>query len=168
MVTIVPGSFYLFNDSASLSTNSLTGGVFVEIHSAVIEYDLQNEITAPPIPVVDIGSEEPFQQVVDIKRIQKSITVKGVLEDDNVNSKNATSKRDDILTLLEDNNGINAVWGPSGNYRTLFGDSTTNKIFINKVKFTESAGVYGDAMTGDPQPHRKIDVHIVLFIGQDL
>jgi len=151
----------------SLDSADYGSEIAVEIWSPKIEYDLDNQLINIPIPVGkdSVGTKTPYSRVIDLKRIGRAISVQGSLNDDADES--ATTKRNNLISLLEDKKGLSAIWGSfRSNYLTQFGYSSITKIFINKIKFTETAGIYGEAVEGNPQPFRKIDVQLQLISGK--
>ena len=166
--TIIPGNFYVTTGTVSGNTITHDATKAVEIHSAKIDYDVANAVSNLPIPISkgNRGTTTPFERVIDLKRINKVVTVQGKLADDTAESGN--TKRNNLITMLEDDGGVTIVWGPSGNYRTIFGDTANDKAFFTKIGFTETSGTYGEAVVGDPQPFRKIDVQVQFIMGKDL
>ena len=167
--TIENGNVYLTNGTVSGNTITHNTNEAVEIFSAKIDYDSNNELQSEPIPLSkgNRGVKTVHERVIDLKRFKKAITVQGLLVDEA--SESATAKRNNIISLAENKGGLRLVWGTDGNYRTIFGDSNTDKVFIQKFKFTETTGYYGDVdVTAESPPERKIDIQLILVIGKDL
>ena len=166
---VIPGCFYICTISGtSINVDTITHNPkgAVEIFSAKIELDLTNPIGVIPISISggNVGEKVPMSLIMDLKRIKKTINVQGVLADDAAES--GTAKRDNIISIMENTKGFMVLWGPSGNYRTIFGNVGDIKVYFDKMKFTETSGNYGEAVTGDAQPFRKIDVQLQFTIGK--
>lgn len=186
--TIVNGSLYIFNateeqfnnGTASISSTTITyPDKLVEIHSTTIDYDYTNDLKLlPNIQSKKIRGEIPPEtRIIDLKRINEIISVRGALEDEE--SESATTKKNNLLAMgkhfgLSSEIGkfgeLTIVWG-TGNYQTVWRPNSSQRehgVFISKMKFIETAGIYGDNVTADPQPERKIDIQIQLIKGKDI
>ncbi len=165
---IIPGTIYVTTGTVKEDVITHTANETVEIWSDKIDYDYQNAVGGIPIPIPKgrRDDKEVETRARDLKIITISLTVNGGLNDDE--SESATKKRNNLLTLAKTKGGLKLLWGPSGNYRTIFGDTNTDKVFITKMTFTETSGVQGNAVTGDPQPFRKIGIIINFLIGKDI
>lgn len=155
--TIINGCFYVSD-----------GTTVVEIFSAKIDQNYDNAITQIPIPVSsgNRASGTPYSRVIDIKRIKEVVSVQGHLEDESTES--ANTKRNNLLTLGKTGDALTIVWG-LGNYQTIWQPNTPPYgAFILKMMFTETGGMYGENVTGDSQPERKIDIQIQLVRGKDM
>jgi len=163
--TIVPGNFYVSD-----------GTTTVEIFSAKIDYNYDNAVGEIPIAVtpnqrdvLESASQEPYARIIDLKRIKEAISVQGVLGDESTES--ANTKRNNLLALGKTGGELTIVWN-TGNYQTLWLPETNPKdgtgAFIKKMMFTETAGIYGENVTGDSQPERKIDVQLQVIRGMDI
>lgn len=88
------------------------------------------------------------------------------MEDESTES--ANTKRSNLDTLGKTGNALTVVWG-IGNYQTSWKSNTSPYgAFILKMMFTETGGIYGENVTGDSQPERKIDIQIQLVRGKDM
>ena len=170
--TITDGNVYLFDGVVS-SDNIIEANAneAVTIHAAKIDYDIQNEIGSYKKLVSrgDVGTKEPENKVRDTKKIEKVISVQGYLADEA--SESATQKRNNIISLMENKGALGLVWGTyglSGRYQTLF-NTSTKKVSVSKVKFTETAGMYADEdVTVESPPERKIDIQIQFVVGSSI
>jgi len=168
-ITVLRGMIYVTTGTVDGNTITQDDGKAVEIFSPKIEFDLQNKIFKNPRPVAsgDTGIIVPYDLIIDLKNIIRVILVTGILEDESGES--AIEKRDNLINMMESQRGLKLLWGLSGNYRTIFGETDTDKIFVEKVKFTETAGKAGDAdKAGDPGPLHKIEVQINFLVGKDV
>lgn len=166
--TIIPGTIYVTTGTINGDTITHTANEAVEIWSDKIDYDYQNAVGGIPIPIPKgrRGDKDVETRARDLKIITISVTVNGGLNDDE--SESATTKRNNLLTMAKAKGGLKLLWGPSGNYRTIFGETEIDKAFITKMTFTETSGIQGDTVTGNPQPFRKIGIIINFLIGKDI
>lgn len=178
--TIVNGNVYVAalhdRDGNIISEGGVTSSVTdttithrpnkaIEIFSARIEYGYINDLGG--FNFKSRGNREVVKprKIIDLKRIQKVITVTGVLDDET--SLRGITKRNNLLDISEFENALTLVWG-KGNYRTLFlpaPDKSGNGVFVLKIKFKETAGIYGANVASDPQPRTKHDVEIQFITG---
>lgn len=165
---IIPGTIYVTTGTISGDVITHDANKAVEIWADKIDYDYQNTIGAIPIPVSKgkRGTKDVETRARDLKIVIISLTVNGSLADDS--SESANTKRDNLLSMAKTEGGMKLLWGPSGNYRTIFGNTSTDKVFITKMAFTETSGTQGEAVASDPQPFRKIDIIINFLIGKDI
>lgn len=178
--TIIPGNLYIFNatieefDPTLIGTASVSGTVItypdklVEIHSFKIEEDYQNNLSIIPIPSSKGNRGQiPESRIVDLKRITETISGQGALEDEP--SESATVKKENLKLMGKNNGELTLVWG-TGVHQTLWRPNTNREhgVFINKMKFIETAGTYGESVTTNPPPFRKIDIQIQLVRGKDI
>ncbi len=168
---IVNGVIYITTGTVSGNVITYETNKLVEIWSAKIEYDYNNELISIPITVSkgNRGDITPFVRMIDLKRINEVITVQGSLEDED--SESAKDKRNNLLTMGKEDGALTVVWNEdSNNEQTLWTPDTSNNNyggFINKIKFTETAGKLSESKV-DTTPERKIDVNIQLIRGKDL
>ncbi len=169
---IIPGNVYVTTGSISGDTITHSDNKAVEIWSDKIDYDYQNEVGNIPIPIPKGSrtSKSAQTRARDLKLITVALTVAGHLADDGDDATlgSANAKRNNLIDMMNNEGGLKVVWGPDGNFRTLFGDTETNKAFITKMTFTETSGHQGEGGTSDPEPERKIDITISFIIGKDL
>lgn len=175
--TIVPGNVYVaaLHDkegnktpsNAGVSENTITHNPdkAVEIFSARVEYNYINAIGGFGIKSKGNTDEDKPRFIRDMKKIQKVITITGMLDDQT--SLRAITKRNNLLTMGEFDRSLTLVWG-TGNYRTIFSPNDDKGVFILKARFRETAGIYGENFAADPQPFTKYDVEIQLIIGKDI
>ena len=175
--TIVNGNVYVAaihdKDGNPTSPGSISGNTInhptnkaVEIFSARIEYNYVNSIGGFNFKSRGSTNTDKPRKIRDLKKIQKVITVTGVLDDQT--SLRGITKRNNLLTMGEFDRALTLVWGIDGNYRTLFSPDDDKGVFILKIRFRETAGIYGVAVSGDPQPLTKHDVEIQFVTGKDL
>ena len=176
---IINGNVYIFvskdNDGSSIgsisgNTITYTTGKLVEIWSAKIEYDYNNQLITVPIPISKGNrGDTPYNRVIDLKRINEVISAQGGLEDEGDES--AKDKRNNLLTMGKEHGVLTVVWNETENgEQTLWiqdPDNDNYGAFINKMKFTETSGKLGESST-ETTPHRKIDMNIQLIRGKDL
>ncbi len=175
--TIVDGSVYVASliDTDGNPTGSISGDTIthdankaVEIYSARIEYNYTDDVGGIAFKSKGKTDETKPRRIIDLKRIIKTITVTGVLDDET--SLRAITKRNDLLNMGEFQRTLTLVWG-NGNYRTIF-DPVSNAdkigVFILKMRFRETAGIFGVPVLGDPQPFTKTNVEITLVVGKDI
>ena len=139
-----------------------------EIFSARIEYNWVDEIGGIAFKSKGGTDEDKPRRVIDLKKITKIITITGLLDDET--SLRAITKRNNLLNIGEFQRALTLVWG-IGNYRTIFDPvSDANKVgvFVIKMRFRETAGIYGVAVASDPQPFTKNDVEIQFVVGKDI
>ena len=175
--TILPGNVYVASliDKDGDSTGSISGNIIthvanraVEIFSARIEYNYLDEIGGIAFKSKGSTDEDKPRRVIDLKKITKIITITGLLDDET--SLRAITKRNNLLNLGEFQRALTLVWG-IGNYRTIFDPvSDANKVgvFVLKMRFRETAGIYGVAVASDLQPFTKNDVEIQFVVGKDI
>lgn len=185
--TIVNGNVYvtalvdksgnLTPSNAGVSGNTIThdSNKAVEIYSARIEYGYVNEIGGIIFKSRGNTDTNVPNRIRDMKKIKKIVTVTGVLDDET--SLRGITKRQNLLNMGEFDRALTLVWG-TGNYRTIFDasvnvdknnlDATTHGVFILKMKFKETAGIYGVPVASDPQPFTKHGVEIQFINGKDI
>ena len=168
---IIEGCIYITTGNVKSSDTNViesSANETVEIWSDKIDYDYQNTVAGIPITVSKglRGTKDVETRAIDLKLVIISLSVNGQLADDT--SESANTKRNNLLTLAKTKGGLRVLWGLNGNYRTIFGNTNTDKAFITKMTFTETTGIQGDAVTGDPQPFRKIGIIINFLIGKDI
>jgi len=168
--TIIPGNVYVTTGTISGDVITHTSKNLVKIHSSRIEYSYINNLINPGV-FKDPGdrTEVLGRIIIDLKDIKKVITVTGFLDDEPAVSGN--TKRNNLLDMGENQGELTLVWG-TGNYRTIFIPKHNLNppqfgVFILKQLFTESAGIAGSAVSGDPQPLRKINVVAAFLVGED-
>lgn len=172
--TILDGNVYITNGSVNGNTITHDSDRMVMIHSTKIDYNYDNQIQVIP-PVTTFGERSESDVVtqtipplvIDLKRYTESIAIQGYLEDEP--SESATTKRENLLTLAKNFRKLTVVWGITP-YQTLWKPDAPNSlfgVFIQKMMFSETAGIVGEAVTASPQPERNIAVQIQLIRGQD-
>ena len=175
---IVDGSVYvaalhdkngtLTPPNAGVSGNTITHDTnkAVEIFSARIEYNYINDIGGFGFKSRgDTPTDKP-RKIIDQKKIQKVITITGILDDES--DLRAITKRNNLLNIAENERALTLVWGISGNYRTIFDPSDDKGVFILKIRFRETAGIYGVPVSADPQPLTKHNIEIQFITGKDI
>lgn len=177
--TIDPGNIYVAwldwtPDTLPISGNTIThtANKVVKITTTKIDVNLDNSISLLPIPVSKggRGANTTYARAIDLKNIKEGITVQGYLADET--NESAITKRNNLISLGKDNDALTVVWG-QGNYQTLWrpnqnAPKTDTGVFIQKVMFTETAGIVGEAVSGDAQPDRNIAIQITLVRGKDM
>ncbi len=174
--TIVPGNVYVAAlhdiDGNRISGNSVSGTTInhrankaIEIFSARIEYNYINAIGGILFKSKGETPEDKPRRIRDLKKIQKVITVTGLLDDET--SLKGITKRINLLDIAENERALTLVWG-NGNYRTIFDPDNDKGVFILKMRFRETAGIYGVTVAADPQPLTKHDIEIQFITGKDL
>ena len=119
------------------------GSISVEVSSAQVEHDIQNNLIKFAIPVIeDQDTTIPDTFVTDIKQIINVITVTGYLSSDSTST--ALQKKEALVstsTLAADHpeapSSIGAVW-KSGAF-TLTWRTETFDCYVDKLKITDSA-----------------------------
>ena len=176
---IINGNLYIFvsiaNDGSSIgsingNTITYTTDKLVEIWSAKIEYDYQDQLITIPIPISKGNrGDTPYNRIIDLKRINEVISVEGGLEDEDDES--AKDKRNNLLTMGKEHGVLTVVWNETENgEQTLWSQDPQNNnygAFINKMKFTEISGKLSESKT-ETTPERKLNVNIQLFRGKDM
>ena len=176
---IINGVAYILvtkdNDGSSIgsvsgNTITYTTDKLVEIWSAKIEYDYNNALKNFPESVSKgLRGKEPVIRVIDLKLINEVLTIQGGLEDEGDES--AKDKRNNLLEMAKKNGELTVVWNETENGEqtlwTLDGDNKLHGGYINKMKFTETAGKLSESKT-ETTPERKIDVNVQLVRGKDL
>ncbi len=171
--TIVNGSVYVAalhdQDGNLISGSSVSGNTInhrtdkaIEIYSARIEYNYINEIAGYGFKSRGNTDIDKPRKIRDRKRIQKVVTVTGVLDDET--SLRGITKRNNLLNIAEFERSLTLVWG-TGNYRTIFSPDDDKGMFILKMRFREAGGIYGVPVAADPQPLTKHDIEIQLITG---
>ncbi len=167
--TIDAGNIYITDGSSTTTTITTTGSQkVVRITTTKSDYNYDNSIIQIPIPVSagDRTSKTPYSRALDLKRIKEVISVQGFLADEETES--AITKRDNLLTLGKNGDELTVVWGVSS-YQTLWERGVIPYgAFILKMMFTETAGIVGEPVSGNPQPERNIAIQIQLVRGKDL
>ena len=177
--TIDPGNIYVAWLDWTPSTPPISGNTIthdankvVKISTTKIDTNLDNPIILIPIPVSKggRGANTTYARALDLKRIKEAVSVQGFLADEA--SESAITKRNNLTALGKDNDALTVVWG-QGNYQTLWrpnkdSPTTNTGVFILKVMFTETAGIVGEAVSGDAQPDRNISIQITLVRGKDM
>ena len=162
--TIRDGNVYVTTGTISGNTITHDTNKAVEIFSARIEYSYINDIAGIMFKSRGNTDTNVPRRIRDLKKITKVITVTGILDDET--SLRGITKRQNLLNMGEFERGLTLVWG-RGNYRTLLDasadiasddlDATTGGVFVLKMRFRETAGIYGTLVsTSDPQPSYKI------------
>ncbi len=169
--TIVPGNVYI-TTSTNISGNTITheDNEAVEIFSARIEYSYINQVGGLNFKSKGDTLTDKPRRIIDLKKITKTITVTGLFDDESTFTKAAFTKRNNLLTMAEFRRSLTLVWG-TGNYRTIFQavpGSDEVGTFILKMRFRETAGLYGVPIVADPQPFTKYDVEATFIIGKDI
>jgi len=164
--TIVDGSVYITTGSVSGNTITHDANKIVEIYSAVIEFGYINKIGDISFKGKNDRPDDLPPLIQDLKKIQKVITVTGVL-DDEANLRSIT-KRNNLINMGEFDDALTLVWGIDGSYRTLFSPTDNKGVFILKINFKETAGIIGVNVTGDSQPMTKREVTAQFITGQDI
>ena len=104
-----------------------------------------------------------------MKRIKEAVSVAGFLEDESGES--AFTKKTNLLNLGKNGDALTIVWG-LGDYQTKWASNTdpsvNTGVFISKMTFTETAGLFGENVTASPQPERNIAIQIQLVRGKDM
>ena len=171
--TTLPGNVYVAalhdNDGNPISGSKVNATSIdhrankaIEIFSARIEYGYVNAIGGYGQKSRGQTETDKPRKLRDMKRIQKVITVTGMLDDET--SLRAITKRNNLLDVAENERLLTLVWG-IGNYRTIFSPDSNRGMFILKIRFREAAGIYGENFAADPQPLTKHDVEIQLITG---
>lgn len=174
MVDITDGNIYV--TTGTVSENTISSGTTVKIHATKIDYNYDNPVSVIPIPVSKGNTnalkdlkEDPFPRVIDLKLVKESVTVQGMLDDEA--SESANTKRNNLLDMGKRERGLTLVWG-RGNYQTIWRPESNPKkgtgVFLTKIGFTETVGIFGDVVSGDAQPERNIAIIIVFTRGKDL
>ena len=163
--TIVPGNVYVTTGSVSGNTITHDANKAVEIFSARVEYNYINKIGGFGFKSKGNIDDDKPRRIRDMKQIQKVITITGLLDDET--SLKAITKRNNLLNLGEFERALTLVWG-IGNYRTIFLPSADKGVFILKMRFRETAGIYGEPVIADPQPMTKHDIEIQFITGKDI
>ena len=173
--TIVNGNVYIAalhdTDGNLISGNGVSGTTIthrtnkaIEIYSARIEYNYINDLGGYGFKSRGDTEEDKPRKVRDQKKIQKVITVTGVLDDES--ALRAITKRNNLLNIAEFERSLTLVWG-IGNYRTLFTPDNDKGVFVLKIRFRESAGIYGTSFAADPSPFIKYDIEIQFITGKE-
>lgn len=174
--TIVNGNVYVTTGTVSGTTITHTTNEVVEIFSARIEYNYLNDIGGYGHKSRGEPEKDKPRTIRDMKKIQKVITVTGILDDES--ALRAITKRNNLLFMGEFKGRLTLVWG-IGNYRTLFSpfesddpilapsDIKNHEVFILKIRFRESAGIYGTVFASDPSPFTKYDIEIQFITGKE-
>jgi len=143
----------------------------IEIFSARVEYNYVNELGGYGFKSRGDTSTDKPRTIRDLKKIQKVITVTGILDDES--ALRAITKRNNLLNIAEFDRSLTLVWGLNGQYRTLFfpvkdtNDRTSGGVFILKMRFRESAGIYGTTFASDASPFTKYDIEIQFITGKE-
>ena len=180
--TIVDGNVYIASlhdiegnltpSNAGINDNTITHNTddAIEIFSGRIEYNYINDIGGYGFKSRGQTETDKPRRIRDLKQIQKVITVTGILDD--TSNLRAITKRNNLLTLGEFRRVLTLVWG-TGNYRTVFfptrdsNNKLINGVFILKMRFRETAGIYGVVVSGDAQPFTKHDIEIQFITGKE-
>jgi len=177
--TIRPGNVYVASlinkdgkstGSVNTTNNTITHETnkAVEIFSARIEFNYVDNIGGIAFKSKGGTDENKPRRLIDLKKIIKTITVTGILDDET--TLRAITKRNNLLNMGEFQRALTLVWG-TGNYRTIFDpNSSADKVgvFILKMRFREAAGIYGTVVAADPQPFTKRDIEITFVVGKDI
>ena len=163
--TIINGVVYITTGSVNGNVITYDVNKLVEIWSAKIEYDYNNAIKSHPLSVPGgERGEEPEIQIIDLKLITEVISIQGGLEDED--SESAKDKRNNLLEMGKKNGELTVVWNRTANgEQTLLKKDRDNRLsgmFINKMKFTETAGKLSESKI-DTTPERKIDINVQLI-----
>lgn len=155
------------NSTGSISGDTITHATnkAVEIFSARVEYNYINSMGGFGFKSKGNTETNIPRKIRDLKKIQKVLTITGLLDDET--SLRAITKRNNLLNMGEFERALTLVWG-TGNYRTIFLPSEDKGVFILKMKFRETAGIYGETVISDPQPLTKHDVEIQFITGKDI
>ena len=175
--TIVNGNVYVASlhdkDGNLISGSSIDGNTInhrtnkaVEIFSARVEYNYVNAIGGFLFKSKGQTETDKPRNIKDLKKIQKVITITGILDDES--DLRAITKRNNLLNIAENERALTLVWGISGNYRTIFDPSDDKGVFILKIRFRETAGIYGVPVSADPQPLTKHNIEIQFITGKDI
>ena len=172
---IIDGNVYVTTGTVNGDTITHETNKAVEIFSARIEIGYINALGGIMFKSRGNTATNVARRIRDLKKIQKVIIVTGHLDDET--SLKGITKRNNLLNMGEFDIGWTLVWG-RGNYQSLFDASAdvpsteleaiTHGVFILKMKFRETAGIYGSAVSGDPQPMTKHDVEIQFIAGKDI
>ena len=163
--TIVNGNVYVTTGSVSENTITHDPDKAVEIFSARIEYNYVNAIGGFGFKSKGNVDVDTPRKIRDMKKIQKVITVTGILDDET--TLRSITKRNNLLNMGEFERALTLVWG-TGNYQTIFKPSENKGVFILKMRFRETAGIYGQNFAADPQPMIKRDIEIQFITGKDI
>ncbi len=171
--TIVAGCFYICEGNVTVTSTDITADTIVEIFSSKIERDYDDALVEIPAiltkgqrPEASAKKDEPVARIVDLKRIKEAISVQGALEDES--GETARVKQKNLLDLAKRKGTLTVVWGTPTADQTVWKPETDPKdgtgIFIRKMKFTETAGIYGDTSL----VLRKIDIQLQVVRGKDM
>ena len=174
MVAIDGGNIYITSGDTDESVSgtppatNITGGTTVQIQTTKIDYNYLSKVTVLPIPKSKQSRGEiPYARAIDLKMVNDAISVQGFLIEES--DSRAIDKRNNLITLGKTEGGLTVVWG-QGNYQTLWKAGVIPYGgFIQKVMFTETAGLIADiGYTGDPPPERSMAIQITLVRGKDM
>lgn len=164
--TIEEGNLYVTTGTISGNTITHNSGKCVEIFSANIEYDYQNEEAIRSLPVSggQVGTKEPVAFSTGIKMILEVISSDGALLDDDDST--GIQKRDYLLDMAKKEKELKIVFGTTQGGQTIWqrsgsGDSEVFGAAIVKMKFRQTAGKRDNTTSGTPY-FKKYDINIQL------
>ena len=167
--TIIDGCFYVCEGNVTITSTDITADTIVEIFSSKIDYNYDDALIEIPnitskgaLPEADTNDDEPVTRIVDLKRIKEGINVQGVLEDET--GETSRTKMNNLLDLAKRKGVLIIVWGTGADqtvWKPFVDPKDGTGVFIKKMMFTQTAGVYGDTSTF----LRKIDIQIQFVRG---
>lgn len=170
--TIINGCFYVCEGNVSITTTEITADTIVEVFSSKIDYNYDDALMEIPMVTskagtaeADANDDEPVTRIVDLKRIKEGINVQGALEDET--SETARTKLNNLLDLAKRKRVLIIVWGTGADqmvWKPFADPKEGTGVFIKKMMFTQTAGVYGDTSIW----LRKIDVQLQFVRGKDM
>ena len=174
--TIDAGNFYITTGTISGNTITHDANKVVKIETTKIDHTLTNPVNPIPIPNSKQTTEQnksddkdPFARVIDLKMIKETVSVQGFLADET--SESAITKRNNLLKMVKQERVLKVVWGRSP-YQTLWQPEDDPKdgtgIFITQMMFTETAGIVGEGVSGNPQPERNWAIQFQCIRGKDM
>jgi len=142
-------------------TLSATGKDSVTIWCTKLDHNVDKQFIDIQVPrnknVMD-SEVPPTTYIIDIGRINQSITIQGHLVDES--SEAAIVKKTNLLKLAYYSREVTITWGTGNNREQSY---TGN---INKIMVTERAGIIGTQQTGY-ESEKEFDVQLSLLIGDD-
>jgi len=133
----------------------------VEIFTTKLDHNVEKPFIDIQIPrqKADMDSEtEAVTYLIDIGRIKEFITIQGMLVDDDTTS--ALTKKINLRKIAVFEREITVTWGTGSRKQTVKGN-------IQKVMFTETAGIVGEGQPSGYEQEKNFGVQLGLMVGEE-
>ena len=142
-------------------TISAPGQTSVEIWCTKLDHNVEKPFLDIQIPSqkADMDAEvPPTTYLIDLGRIKEFLTIQGMLIDEE--SSSALTKKTNLKNIVYYEREITITWGTDSRKQTVKGN-------IQKVMFTETAGIVGEGQPSGYEQEKNFGVQLGLMVGDE-